>query len=374
MKRVGDLFDAVADARTLVPASWRAARGKRDRSEVRQFLARLDAEVARLGRALRAGTFQFGAYRTFTIRDPKTRLIHAPPFGDRVVHHALVAVTGPVFERGASAHSYACRAGRGQHAALGQLQRWLRPGDWFWKADVAKFYDSVDHDLLRAQLARRFRERRLLGLFDRLLASYAHAPGKGLPIGALTSQYLGNFYLDAFDHWVNQSGGIHRYMRYMDDMLFVADRTALAAVRPNAAALLDGLGLRVKHDGILNRAELGVPWLGFVLYPDRTRLNRAGRQRLRRRFNELERANVSEAERQARGTALFAQTGTGRMTATGTTASGSVWFAARWQRPTDDAASRAPLGGDETSESPPRAEIGPRAKKACGGTSRGRGE
>ena len=177
MKRVGGLFTAVADARTMTLAAWRAGRGKRERPEVRQFFSRLDEETGRLVRSLREGSLEFGKYRAFAIRDPKTRLIHAPPFRDRVVHHALIAVAGPVFERGAMAHSYACRAGRGQHAALCQLREWLRPGDWFLKLDVAKFYDNVDHGILRTMLARRFRERRLLDLFDRLLASHISTPG-----------------------------------------------------------------------------------------------------------------------------------------------------------------------------------------------------
>jgi hypothetical protein len=310
MKRVGGLFEAVADVRTMTLAAWRAAQGKRQRPEVRRFLSRLDEETGRLVRALRDGSFQFGEYRTFAIRDPKTRTIHAPPFRDRVVHHALVAVAGPVFERGAIAHSYACRAGRGQHAALCQVRRWLRHGDWFLKLDVAKFYDSVDHDILRALLARRFREHRLLDLLDRLLASYAFSPGKGLPIGALTSQYLGNFYLDPFDRWAKQTCQCHRYLRYMDDLLFLGEPHTLRMWREASAAALEGLGLRMKNGGVLNHATLGVPYLGFVLYPGRVRLNRPGRRRLRRRLRDLERewenARVGDAELQARAEALFA--------------------------------------------------------------------
>ena len=310
MKQVGGLFEAMADARTITLAAWRAGRGKRERPEVRQFFCRLDEETGRLVRALRDGSFRFGEYRTFAIRDPKTRAIHAPPFRDRVVHHALVAVAGPVLERGAIPHSYACRAGLGQHAALRQLRQWLRPGDWFLKLDVAKFYDHVDHGILRTLLARRFRERRLLDLFDRLLASHASSPGKGLPIGALTSQYLGNFYLDPFDHWVKQSGRCRRYVRYMDDMLFLGEPEVLRVWRRSSAAALEGVGLRIKQSGVLNEAKLGVPYLGFVLYPGRVRLNRLGRRRLRRRLGDLERrwkaGAVNDAGLQARAAALFA--------------------------------------------------------------------
>jgi len=310
VKCVGGLFDRVADVRTLVWAAWRAARGKRHRPEVAAFLAGVDAELSAISSALRNGTFWFSDYRVFTIRDPKTRAIHAPPFRDRVVHHAIVNAAGPVFERGAVAHSYACRTGRGQHAALSRVRQWARQGDWFLKVDVRKFYDSVDHAILRTMLARRFRDRRLLGLFDRLIDSYALAPGKGLPIGALTSQYLGNFYLDPVDHWVNQTCGLSRYLRYMDDLLALGSPEALDNLRRRLKAVLEGLGLEPKGAGVLNRCELGVPYLGFVVYPDRVRLNRQGRRRLRRRLQVIERAflrgRAGELDLQSRADALFA--------------------------------------------------------------------
>ena len=310
MKRAGGLFDAITDVRTLSYAAWRAAQGKRDRPEIDGFLSRLDSETALISQALREGSFRFEGYRSFWIRDPKTRVIHAPSFRDRVVHHAILAVAGPIFERGAIAHSYACRAGRGQHAALRKARSWARAGEWFLKADVSRYYDSVDHGILRALLERRFRERRLLHLFDALLDSYAHSPGKGLPIGALTSQYLGNFYLDPVDHWVNQACRVPHYMRYMDDLLLVGGNADLARVRQELPATLEGLGLRIKNNGVFNRCELGVPYLGFVVYPDRVRLNARGRKRLRRKTKDVERSfergYITESELQARGEALFA--------------------------------------------------------------------
>lgn len=223
---------------------------------------------------------------------------------------AIIAVAGPVFERGAIGHSYACRRGGGQHAALRQLRDWMRPDDWFLKLDVAKFYDSIDHALLHRELQRRFREERLLSLFDYLLASYETAPGRGLPIGALTSQYLGNFYLDGVDHWVNQSCRIPRYLRYMDDMIMLGTRQELRDVRRRLKAVLVDRGVAIKGEGVLNAGRLGVPFLGFTVYPDRMRLNRLGRRRLRRRTREIELSwltgRLADSELQARGRALYA--------------------------------------------------------------------
>jgi hypothetical protein len=186
----------------------------------------------------------------------------------------------------------------------------MRRSDWYLKLDVAKYYDSLPHDQLREALARRFQEARLLSLWDDLLASYETAPGRGLPIGALTSQFLGNFYLDACDHWMARHLGLGRHLRYMDDFLLLGDHAAMRRAQRETAEMLASLGLRVKQDGVLNRATCGAPFLGFVVYPDRIRLSRAGRHRLRRKLRAAERSwrngRLSEAGLSAVGTALWA--------------------------------------------------------------------
>ncbi len=310
MKRTGGLFETMWDLRTLNEAAWRAAQGKRWRPEVNGFLSNLNRESSRMSREIRDGNYRFGDYRRFRIRDPKTRTIHAPPFRDRVAHHAIVLATGWTFERGAIRHSYACRPGRGQHAALRQARAWMGRTDWFLKIDVAKYYDSIEHGRLMDRLERRFRERRLLKFFGRLLESYEASPAKGLPIGALTSQYLGNFFLDPIDHQVNEILRHSRYLRYMDDLLLIGKAESVKLARDRVAEMLSGIGLRPKGDGVLNRCVEGVPFLGFVLYPDRTRLNRPGRRRLRRKLKgvelQFEQGGIAERELQSRGEALFA--------------------------------------------------------------------
>jgi RNA-directed DNA polymerase len=320
LKRVGRVFDAIVDRENLMAAAWRAGRGKRGRLEVREFFMVVDAELHAINVGLARGSWRFSPYSSFQVRDTKARTIHAPAFRDRVIHHAIIRVVGPVLERGALDHSFACRAGRGQHAALRVARQWTRRTGWYGKVDVEKFYDSVDHATLRRLLVRRFREKRLLELFDSLLDSYHTAPGKGLPIGALTSQYLGNFYLDELDRRVKATGLAHRYLRYMDDIVIWGDQASLATIRNVVDEGLASLGLRPKHGGEWNRCERGVPLLGFVVYPDRVRVGRQGRVRLRRKLRGMERqwtdGVLDERALQDRGTSLFAHV---------TTADDSAW-------------------------------------------------
>jgi hypothetical protein len=229
---------------------------------------------------------------------------------DRILQHALMNVLGPVLEQGAMPHSYACREGRGQHRALQQARSWTHGTSWYVKVDVQRYFDSIDHDLLRERLARRFRERGVLHLFDQILDSYQASPGRGLPIGALTSQYLGNFFLDAVDGDMLATGLCRRYLRYMDDLVIWQQPEHVAAVRQKLEEVLTRCRLTAKHGGESNRCETGVPLLGFVVYPNRTRLNRQGRRRFRRKYALLHRAlaseRITEQEFQSRGEALVA--------------------------------------------------------------------
>ena len=103
-------------------------------------------------------------------------------------------MAGPVLERRFIFDTYACRKGKGQHAALRHATAYAAKTPFYLKMDIRKFYDSIDHGIMLDLLARRIKDRPLLALFKQLLDSYCTAPGKGLPIGNLTSQYFGNVY------------------------------------------------------------------------------------------------------------------------------------------------------------------------------------
>ena len=310
MKVGCDLFDRITERKTLLAAVYEAARGKRGREAVRAFFRDLESRVARLRSAIRRGDYRFGPYVQFVVRDTKKRRIDAPPFEDRVVHHAMMSVLGPILERSALHHSYACRRGKGQHAALKQLRHWTRRTRWYCKLDIRKYYESIDHGILRRRLRRRFKDGRVLELCDRLIDSWHAAPGKGIPIGALTSQYFANFYLDAFDVQMKRLPECRRYLRYMDDIVVVGPPDEMRRVRQAAREAAAGLALEIKHGGEVNACRTGVPFLGFVTYPDRMRLGRQGRKRLRRKLahlnRQMRRGAIAEPDYQRRTESIFA--------------------------------------------------------------------
>jgi hypothetical protein len=285
MRRTGNLYDAIHDPENLRLAFCKARRGKEDRREVRKFARDLEGNLSRLRDDLAGETAAVGEYRHFRVRDPKERTIYAAAFPERVLHHAVMNVCDPVFERFQIFDSYATRRGKGTFAALERARRFTGSNAWFLKLDVRKYFDSVDHGILKGQLRRLFRELPLLRLLDRIIDSYAAAPGKGIPIGNLTSQYFANHYLALADHFVKEELRGGAYVRYMDDMaLWGNDGQALLRTgREFERFLFDCLALRLKPE-CLNRCEEGMPFLGFRLFPGVMRLGQGSRRRFRRKM------------------------------------------------------------------------------------------
>ena len=168
-------------------------------------------------------TFRVGNYHQFTIHDPKERLITAPCFRERVLHHAIFNLCEPILERHLIADTFACRVGKGWLVALERAQRFAGRHRFFLKLDIRKYFDSIAHAILLARLGRLFKDRRLLHLFERIIESYSTPPGRGVPIGSLTSQHFGNFYLASLDRWVKERLRVRGYVRYMDDFALWAD-------------------------------------------------------------------------------------------------------------------------------------------------------
>jgi retron-type reverse transcriptase len=280
VKRLGGLFDRMASFENLLAAFERAAKGKRDRTAVATFFRTREEEICRLRRELLDGSYRPGGFRGFTIYDPKERDISVPPFRDRVVHHAVIGVLEPVFEARFDRDSYGCRKGLGMDAALARALSFVRRFPFCLKTDVSKFFPSVSHEVLRAQLRRVLKDRRLLDLLDRILA--AHGPG--LPIGSLTSQWLANFTLTPLDRHLRTLPMIRGQTRYMDDILmFGESRTDLKAALAAMRAFLAGrLGLSLKDRATAVYAtKTGVPFLGFRVTPRGVEVRRAGFRRFR---------------------------------------------------------------------------------------------
>lgn len=312
LKRKGQLFETILEWDNLRDAVHRAMRGKRDRVEARSWLENHDQNLRRVAEQVREGAFVFGRYHQFFIHDPKKRLITAPCFEERIVHHAIINVLEPHLERWLIDDTYACRKGKGVHACLDRAQHFARAHPWFLKLDIRKYFDSISHSRLQTLLERRFKDARLLAMISRLIGSYCTQPDTGVPIGSLTSQHFANFYLGWLDRWVKENLLIRGYLRYMDDMAVWTDsydaaRSTLDQIRRYAST---ELLLELKPEPYINRTSHGMDFLGCRIYRTHRLLNRHSRVRFRRKLTTLSRllthTLLTESEHQARVTSLTA--------------------------------------------------------------------
>lgn len=289
MKRVGNLMPRILHFDNLRHAFLKASRGKQEKEAVKAFRAHLDERLEEMERNLAEASFEFNHYHFFTIYDPKKRRICAAHFPTRVVFHALMNVCEPIFERWQIYDSYACRKGKGTYKALERAKRYAGEYRWFAKLDVRSFFDSIHHDILKKQLAGLFKDPLLLRIFADIIDSHHAFAGRGLPMGNLTSQYFANHYMAIADHYAKEQLGVRAMVRYMDDILFFAhEREVLKAwIEKFTCFLSEELNLRI-HPVILNRTYCGIPYLGYVVYKDRLRLNHRSIKRFKRKVADLE--------------------------------------------------------------------------------------
>ena len=313
MRRGGPSFEEIASFSPLSRAAREAARGLKHRRSVAAFLADLEPEVLALERELRDGSYHPLPLVRFDIRDPKPRTISVAAFRDRVVHHALCAALLPRFERYADFDSYACRVGKGNLAAVQRLRALTSHHAWYVKLDVRHYFETVDHGVLLALLGRLVRDRRVLELAATILGAGAREPGIGLPIGNLTSQHFGNLLLGRLDHHLREKAGVPAMVRYMDDIVLLGpDRVTVRRLRDQAAYFVEReLHQQIKREATrLGPVSIGVPFLGFRIWPRLVRLDAARATRFRGRVRKLERAlargTIDEVDAARRAQSLFA--------------------------------------------------------------------
>jgi RNA-directed DNA polymerase len=268
VSRVVGLHARLCDPDHIDAAIELCTRGKRGRPDVAWFLFERERNAARLVEALRTEIWRPQRFELLFIRDPKPRVIARAGIADRVLHTALAMLMEPIVLRSASPLDFACRAGAGQHRALLSLLRAMRRFRFALHLDVRAYFPSVDVAVLRRLLARRIDDSQFLRVIDLVLESgrglydsrrarrWAKLPetwpppGRGLPIGAVTSQLLAaHLYLQDLDHIATRFWQVGSYLRYVDDIFVFGD--GRAELRRWRAQIGDWLarerGLRLKH-------------------------------------------------------------------------------------------------------------------------------
>lgn len=309
MKRYGGLWEQMLRWDNLLLAARKAQRSKRHRPVVARFHFHQEWHLLRLQRELQEGSYRPGAFTSHWIDRPKRRLISAAPYRDRVVHHAVLNVLEPLLDRHFHPHSYACRKGKGTHAAADRLQQLMRRHRYALGYDVRKFFPSIDHALLKATFRRLLKDDRMLGLLDLIVDGSNEQETvqqwfdgddlwtplerrRGLPIGNLTSQWFANWYLTELDYTMTNRFKVGGYVRYCDDFVLLDDdRGRLKSLGAEAATVLAKKRLRLhpgKHAVIPTRS--GLTFVGYRIWGSYRILPKANVRRFRRRLRWLRRA------------------------------------------------------------------------------------
>lgn len=288
-----DLYDQVASFDNLLAAYHMARRGKRYTQQGAAFSARREEHLINIHNHLVHGSWTPSQPREFVVREPKLRLIQAPTFADRVVHHAIYCIISPLFERKFIADSYACRTGKGHLAAAQRVQQQLRQAQrnwgkvWVLKADISRFFASINHDVLMAEFAGTIRDQRLLALLNLIVrgSGFDHV---GMPVGALISQLGANVLLTRLDHAAKDQLGYKHYTRYMDDFIVLLP-TKEAAVEAMAVLgeQVQGLELALNPKTAVHPASRGVDFCGYRMWATHMLPRKRNIKRARRQFKRI---------------------------------------------------------------------------------------
>lgn len=290
----GSLFEKVISLENLF-AAWREfQRGKRFKEDVLEFALAAEEHLIRLHRNLANGRYTHSPYRHFIVSDPKPRDIHKASVRDRVLHHAIHRVIEPMFEKRFIYDTYSSRKGKGTHRAVCRFEQlaWKLCRNrtrtvWVLQCDVRKFFASIDHVLLLAAVTRALKDERLLILLSDIITSFSVTPGKGIPLGNLTSQLFANAYLDPLDQYVKRVLCAPVYLRYADDMLLAHTDKRLLLVwcdRIEQFLSVDRKLVIHPHKTTLRKWHQGIDFLGYVSFPTHRVLRTRTRRRMLRRL------------------------------------------------------------------------------------------
>ena len=284
-----DLWEKFIDFENLYNA-YATARsgGHREDMQVMRFTYDLEANLINLQNHLIWGTWKPDPVYTFVVYEPKKRVIHAPSFRDRIVHHALYQVVGKLFENKMITHTYACIEDRGPLLAALQMKEYLQsyPGDervYVGKCDVSQYFPSISHDYIKSQIRRTICDKRLLYIMDTLIEQ--NEMDQGLYIGSLPSQLYAGINLTPLDHRMKDDLGVKHYTRYMDDFNYMSNKLSYVQdLITESERALAVAGLQMNPKSKIIPVTHGIDFCGYRIFRDymlpRKRNVKAARKRI----------------------------------------------------------------------------------------------
>lgn len=288
LKRYGNLWEKIISKDNFEVAYKNSKKNKSKFKAVVKFQKNWEVKLEEVRQLLINGGFHTSEYKSKKVYEPKERIIYILPYKpDRIIQHALMNVLTPIFEKLFIADSYACIKGRGQHKGSLRCMYFVRRNKYCLKCDIRKFYPSIDQKILFEMLRRVIKCQKTLDLIADIVFSFKG--GKNAPIGNLTSQWFGNFYMTKLDRYIKQDLRIKDYVRYCDDFcLFSNDKKYLHYCREKIQEFLDKeLALIFSKCDIFNTKQ-GVDFLGYRHFDNYILLRKSTAKRVIKRFRKLQ--------------------------------------------------------------------------------------
>lgn len=272
MKRYGNIYKKIYSMENLRQAHKNARKDKSFYKDVKMVDANPDKYLEEIQDILINKTYVVSAYGISTINDngKERELMKLPYFPDRIIQWAIMLQIEKVFMQVFCEHTCASIKNRGIKKASELTENYMKDKNgtkYCLKIDISKFYPNINHKILKGMLRKKFKDKDLLELLDLIIDSY---PGeKGIPIGSYLSQFLANYYLAYFDHWLKEKMGVKYVVRYMDDVVIFHESKQYLhwLVRQMDEYLKNELDVNIKGNWQVFPTEIrGVDFVGYRFF------------------------------------------------------------------------------------------------------------
>lgn len=280
MQRIGYLFEKVVCYDNLLIAFKKAYKGTKT-DESRYFEFNLEKELLHMKKELENERYTPQKYRYFILDGLKKREVSVASFRDRVIHHAIVNIIEPIFDRTYIYDSYATRRNKGLLKGVKRVQGFIKNNNEFYlKTDIEKYFENINHEILLEKIEKKIKDKKLIKLIRKIIKNDGSID-KGLPIGNLTSQFFANIYLNEMDHYLKEILKVKRYVRYMDDFVLIdEDINFLKKAKYEIQTYLENkLNLKLKKEATFtNKVDNGIPFCGVRIFKKCIRIKKASLQ------------------------------------------------------------------------------------------------
>lgn len=294
-KTLRNEFDKHLTYEKLLKAHYDSKKCKSRRKEIILFNLKQEEYIMWLYEQLKRGSYSHGGYSKFYVTEPKKRMIEKSKYIDRIVHRWVVDnFLLPAFESQFISSSFACLKNKGVHKCALYTQNMMREAHANWgsyyilKTDVAKYFQSIDKEILIGILNRKIKDKKLMWLLKEIL--YGQKKQKGIEIGNYTSQTFANIYLNEVDQFIKHKLGVKYYTRYLDDSvsLYRTKEEAKEALKKIKIFLKENLDLELNSKTQIIKGTQGVNYCGYKINEYRLKIRDRGKRNLKNKVKKLQ--------------------------------------------------------------------------------------